>query len=276
MTIAEQTITEEPTQRIRRRASRPAGPARSESDTGATIVIESPVEKAAEEVSEEAGAPAKDKSKGKPKGAKKNQGKSSSRSPNKPSSKPGHPVSKLKPIKPPPRRPAHRALVGWVSVAAALLAIAALGGCLFALVIHNRHTEVAQNRDQRFVDTATQTVVNMFSYTPDNIDESVNRFVNGTSGPLHGMLAANNNVENLKSLFRQTHATSEAVINGAALERFDSVTNTAAVLVSVRVTVADIDGVNKPSTPYRLRVIVHEDDDGKMTGYDLKYPDGGN
>ena len=50
----------------------------------------------------------------------------------------------------------------------------------------------------------------------------------------------------------------------------------AAVLVSVRVTVTDIDGVNKPSQPYRMRVIVHEDDNGHMTGYDLKYPEGGN
>ena len=48
------------------------------------------------------------------------------------------------------------------------------------------------------------------------------------------------------------------------------------MLVSVRVTVADADGVNKPSQPYRLRVIVHEDDAGRMSGYDLKYPDGGN
>ena len=39
-------------------------------------------------------------------------------------------------------------------------------------------------------------------------------------------------------------------------------------------TVADIDGTNKPSMPYRLRVIVHEDEQGRMTGYDLKYPDG--
>jgi Mce-associated membrane protein len=28
--------------------------------------------------------------------------------------------------------------------------------------------------------------------------------------------------------------------------------------------------------PYRMRVIVHEDDNGRMTGYDLKYPNGGN
>ncbi|MBS2070041.1 hypothetical protein KCQ62_26400, partial [Klebsiella pneumoniae] len=78
-------------------------------------------------------------------------------------------------------------------------------------------------RNQRFVDAATQTVVNMFSYTPDTIDESVNRFVNGTSGPLRGMLNANNNVDNLKGLFRATNATSEAVVNGAALEGIDEI-----------------------------------------------------
>jgi Mce-associated membrane protein len=60
------------------------------------------------------------------------------------------------------------------------------------------------------------------------------------------------------------------------VEKIDEVEENASVLVSVRVTVADVDGVNKPSMPYRLRVIVHEDDRGRMTGYDLKYPDGGN
>jgi Mce-associated membrane protein len=104
----------------------------------------------------------------------------------------------------------------------------------------------------------------------------VARFVDGTSGPLRGMLSSNNNVENIKALFRHTDATSEAVINGAALEGIDSVTDNASVLVSVRVTVTDMNGVNKPSEPYRMRVIVHEDDSGRMTGYDLKYPDGGN
>ncbi len=185
-------------------------------------------------------------------------------------------VKALKPVKPPPRRQPNRVLVGWISFAAALLAIGALAGGLAFMLVQQRHAEAEQARDQRFVDTATQTVVNMFSYKQDNIDESVNRFYNGTSGPLRGMLGANNNIENLKGLFRSTNATSEAVINGAALEGIDAVTDNASVLVSVRVTVADIDGVNKPSMPYRLRVIVHEDEQGRMTGYDLKYPDGGN
>jgi Mce-associated membrane protein len=190
--------------------------------------------------------------------------------------KPAKPVSALKSVKPPPRRQPHRALVGWISFAAALVAVGVLAGCLAVLVVTQRHANAQQARNQRFVDTATQTVVNMFSYKQDNIDESVNRFYNGTSGPLRGMLGANNNIENLKGLFRSTNATSEAVVNGAALEAVDSVTDNASVLVSVRVTVADIDGTNKPSMPYRLRVIVHEDESGKMTGYDLKYPDGGN
>jgi Mce-associated membrane protein len=222
--------------RVRRRASRAAGPAKGDSAQDVTVRTDV--------------AP-----------------------PAKPSPKP---VKALKSIKPPPRRQPHRALVAWVSFAAALLAVGALAACVAVLLVQQRHATAAQARDQRFVDTATQTVVNMFSYKQDNIDESVNRFINGTSGPLRGMLGANNNAENLKALFRSTNATSEAVVNGAALEGVDAVSDNASVLVSVRVTVADIDGVNKPSMPYRLRVIVHEDDAGKMSGYDLKYPDGGN
>jgi len=235
--VTEPETTQQPTtQRVRRRASRAAGPAKAESASDATVTAT---------VKEEA-TPKR--------------------------------TAKKKParVKPPPRRQPHRVLVGWISFAAAVLAIGALAGCLTALVVQHRDAEAQQARDQRFVDTATQTVVNMFSYKQDNIDESVNRFVNGTSGPLRGMLSANNNVDNLKGLFRATNATSEAVINGAALEGIDTVTDNASVLVSVRVTVADIDGVNKPSMPYRLRVIVHEDEAGRMTGYDLKYPDGGN
>ena len=228
------------TQRVRRRASRAAGPAKGESSEASAVQVEVPAK---------------------------------SKPPAKPVPKP---VSALKPVKPPPRRQSHRALVGWISFAAALLAIGGLAGWLAFMLAQQRHAEAQQARDQRFVDTATQTVVNMFSYKQDNIDESVNRFFNGTSGPLRGMLGANNNIENLKGLFRSTNATSEAVVNGAALEGVDAVTDNASVLVSVRVTVADIDGTNKPSMPYRLRVIVHEDEQGRMTGYDLKYPDGGN
>ncbi len=233
-------LDEQPTkQRVRRRASRAAGPAKTESTQADSVQVDAP-----------AGVDG-------PKQAAK-------------------PVKSLKSVKPPPRRQPHRALVGWVSLAAALVAIGALASCLVMLITQQQRANAEQARDQRFVDTATQTVVNMFSYKQDNIDESVNRFFDGTSGPLHSMLGANNNIENLKGLFRSTNATSEAVVNGAALEGVDPVTDNASVLVSVRVTVADIDGVNKPSMPYRLRVIVHEDDSGRMTGYDLKYPNGGN
>ncbi|MDT5146264.1 MAG: Mce-associated rane protein [Mycobacterium sp.] len=230
--------TQATTQRVRRRASRAAGPAKGESDVAATVAVEAAPTQAA---------------------------------------KPAAKGKVLKPVKPPPRRRPHRTLVASIAFAVALLAVGALATCVVALVGQHRHADAEQARDQRFVDTATQTVVNMFSYKQDNIDDSVNRFYNGTSGPLRGMLGANNNIENLKGLFRSTNATSEAVVNGAALEGIDAVTSNASVLVSVRVTVADIDGVNKPSMPYRLRVIVHEDEQsGQMTGYDLKYPDGGN
>ena len=177
---------------------------------------------------------------------------------------------------PPPRRQPHRKLVAIVSLATAFVAAAATAGVVALMFDQQRNDEAGEARDQAFVDTASQTVVNMFSYTQNNIDDSVNRFVNGTSGPLRDMMSQGNNVENLKALFRDTNASSEAVINGVALEKIDETAKNAAVLVSVRVTVSDMQGVNKPSQPYRLRVIVHEDDNGHMSAYDLKYPDGGN
>jgi Mce-associated membrane protein len=185
-------------------------------------------------------------------------------------------VRRARPAGPPPRRPANRRLVTVISMVVGFVAAVVLAGVVTGLLVQQRSAEAKEARDQRFVDTATQTVHNMFSYTQDNIDESVNRFVDGTSGPLRDMLSQNNNVENLKALFRDTNATSEAVINGAALEEVDELARQGSVLVSVRVTVTDIDGVNKPSQPYRLRLIVREDDNGHMTSYDLKYPEGGN
>jgi Mce-associated membrane protein len=177
---------------------------------------------------------------------------------------------------PPPRRQPNRKLIAVISLSAAFVATAAMAGVVALMFDQQRNDEAGEARDQAFVDTASQTAVNMFSYTQNTIDDSVNRFVNGTSGPLRDMMSQGNNVENLKGLFRDTNASSEAVINGVALEKIDETAKNAAVLVSVRVTVSDMEGVNKPSQPYRLRVIVHEDDNGHMSAYDLKYPDGGN
>lgn len=177
---------------------------------------------------------------------------------------------------PPPRRIPNRGRVALAAVLTLVVLAGVLAGGIAWMLLSQNDERTQMARDQRFVDTASQLVVNMFSYSQDDIDDSVNRFVDNTSGPLRDMLSQDNNVENLKAIFRDTNATSEAVINGAALEKVDDISGNAAVLVSVRVTVTDIDGTNKPSQPYRMRVIVHEDDNGHMTGYDLKYPDGGN
>ena len=167
-------------------------------------------------------------------------------------------------------------LVAGLALGVTAVLVAAMASVVAVLFNQQSHAQAEEARDQKFVDTASQTVVNMFSYTQNDIDESVNRFVNGISGPLRDMMSQGNNVENLKAIFRDTNASSEAVINGSALEKVDDTADNASVLVSVRVTVTNLDGVNAPSKPYRLRVIVHEDDNGRMTGYDLKYPDGGN
>lgn len=185
-------------------------------------------------------------------------------------------VRLTKPVGPPPRRQPHRSLVAWVSLATALVVVAALCVAVFLTVKHQDSEEAEAAQMQLFVDTASQYVVNMFSYTQDSIDDDVDRFVNSTSGPLRDMMSQGQNTENLKLLFRDTNASAEAVVNGAAMEKFDDLADRADVLVAVRVTVTDLDGNNQPSKPYRLRVTVAEDDNGHMSFYDLKYPDGGN
>jgi Mce-associated membrane protein len=177
---------------------------------------------------------------------------------------------------PPARRPAHRRLVAIVALAFGLVATGVLGAAVAVMVVQKNNTVATQARNQRFVDTATQTVVNMFSFKQDTIEASVNDLYNGTSGPLRDMLSQSGNIENLKAIFRDTNGSSEAVINGAALEGVDGISNNASVLVSARVTASDMHGNNRPSQPYRLRIVVHEDDNGRMTAYDLKYPNGGN
>jgi Mce-associated membrane protein len=186
------------------------------------------------------------------------------------------PAGRSRKVGAPARRPAHRRLVATVAAAFAVLVTGVLGAAVAVMLVQKNNAEATQARNQQFVDTATQTVVNMFSFKQDTIDDSVNRFYNGTSGPLRDMLSQSNNVENLKAIFRETGGSSETVINGAALEGVDGVSDNASVLVSARVTASDMNGNNKPSQPYRMRIVVHQGDDGRMTAYDLKYPNGGN
>lgn len=178
-----------------------------------------------------------------------------------------------RPVGPPPRRRANTRQAAIVAGAAGLAATTVLGGLVTALLVQHRHAEAQQSRDQRFVDTAVQTVLSMYTYTPDTVNEQVDRFVAGTSGPLRDTMAGN--AENLKALLRETKHSSEAVINAAALEGIDQVAANASVLVAMRATATDADGVNKPSQPYALRIIVHEDSAGNMSAYDLKWPGGG-
>ena len=226
--------SEPPVSRVRRRASRPAGPVELTESSGAALDLSVPVAVADTATTPRIAVQA-------------------------------------------PQRLPHRPLVTavGVGVAALLVVLLAVGS---ALLWHgNAQIEAAQDRDQRFVDTAKQTVVNMFSYTQNNVEESVNRFINGVGpGPLRDMLSQNNNGENLKYLFKQTQSNSDAVITAAALESVDETSKIAKVLVTVRVTMSDMNGVNQPSKAFRQRVFVREDDNGHLSAYDIKYPDGGN
>lgn len=176
---------------------------------------------------------------------------------------------------PPPRRRPHGRLTAIGALVLSVVAAAAVAALVVVMTIQQRNIEAQQAREQRFVDTATQLAVNMHTFRQESVEQTVDQFYNSTSGPLRDMLSQNNAVETLKSFFRELGGSSEVVVNGAALEGIDEVSKNASVLVSLRITTADMDGNNQPSKPQRMRIIVHEDDNGHMTGYDLKWPNGG-
>jgi Mce-associated membrane protein len=179
---------------------------------------------------------------------------------------------------PPPRRRANRRLVAVLALSCVFSAIVVLAAAGYFLLWRPQITdEQTQAHNQRYVDTAAQTLVNMYTFKPDNLEQSVDQFYRGISGQLRDEWARDNHIANLKALLRATGNSSEAAVNGAALESVDNETKTATVLVSLRVTQSDTNGNNKPSLPMRWRVVVQENlDTGQMTASDMRYPDGGN
>ncbi len=186
-------------------------------------------------------------------------------------------ATKARTAGPPPRRPAHRVLVAIAALSVVGVAAAATGAAAAVMFFQKKDQERVEARDQRFVDTAQQTLVNMYTFKPDTVDQSIDQFYGQISGNLRDEWARDNHIANLKALLRSTGNSSEATVNGAAMETFDDVNNDATVLVSLRVTQSDTNGNNQPSTPMRWRLVVHQDfDTGNMTTVDMKYPDGGN
>ncbi|MBB4852693.1 Mce-associated membrane protein [Mycobacteroides chelonae] len=182
--------------------------------------------------------------------------------------------SKPKPTIADSRRPGNTRAVMRVATVFAVVLIGALGLALALMGRAQRNDDLRAARDQRFVDTAVQTVTNMMTYSPDSIDKNVDQFVSSTSGPLRGTFNPDNTA-NLKALYHQTGASSEVVIKKASLESVDEVSKKASILISARVTLTNADsGVNEPSKSYRMRMIVAEDQQGNMTAYDLRWPDG--
>jgi Mce-associated membrane protein len=115
------------------------------------------------------------------------------------------------------RRPSHRQLVAIVALAVVGIATIVSGSALGWLLWDDNQQQRAQAQDQKYVDTAVQTLVNMYTFKPDSLEQSVDTFYSGISGSLRDEWARDNHIQNLKQLLRATGNSSEAVINGATL-----------------------------------------------------------
>ncbi len=121
-----------------------------------------------------------------------------------------------------------------------------------ALVMQNRDADARQTRNQRFVDAAADRGQRVQPRRTPSTS------VNGSSTAPVGRATRHAERQQQRGQPQRLFgppATSEAVVNGAALEGIDNRDN-ASVLVSVRVTVRRYRRRQQAVHAYRLRVIV--------------------
>lgn len=121
---------------------------------------------------------------------------------------------------------------------------------------------------QPYVDTASSYVQNMYTYTADSVDRTVEQSLATSTNPLHDTLS--DSAGELKALLRD-QGSSSCTINSTGLEALNG--TEASVLVAMRATVTNADGQAGPSTPYAIRVMVRQVG-GQLKVADLKWPDG--
>src|SRR5271167_2191416 len=72
----------------------------------------------------------------------------------------------------PSRRPAHRRPVAIAALVCVSVATLTVGAEVAALWIQKNDDDQIQARNQQFVDAAAQTLVNMYTFKPDSVEQS--------------------------------------------------------------------------------------------------------
>ncbi|MBY6414682.1 hypothetical protein HQ346_24155 [Rhodococcus sp. BP-252] len=147
-----------------------------------------------------------------------------------------------------------------------LVVVLALLAAGISLSYAVRSAAAQDERNQRFVQTARQTVLNLTTIHPDSAQQDVDRLLAGASGDFKAEFEGREGP--FVEVVQQARVDSNGEIIEAGME--SSTADSADVLVAARAMVQNSDAAEPEPRDFRLRVTV-VDDDGVMTASRVEF-----
>ncbi|MDI9896857.1 hypothetical protein QM797_19225 [Rhodococcus sp. IEGM 1381] len=140
-------------------------------------------------------------------------------------------------------------------LAAVAVAIVSLGAVTVVELIHYQQFGAAQDRDQRYLQAARQSVLDLTTISAATVDDDVARVLERSTGSFREQFDQRS--DDFVSVVQQANVQATGAITEAGIENADD--NTASVLVAATSNVSNSSGAQQESRVWRLRISLEND-----------------
>nr|WP_256982743.1 hypothetical protein [Rhodococcus sp. 06-418-1B] len=160
-----------------------------------------------------------------------------------------------------PARQVRRGAVG-----AAVLAVVALGATAGVLLHQHRAFESAHDLEQRYLQAARQSVLDLTTISAATVDDDVARVLDRSTGTFRDQFAERS--DDFVSVVEQADVRATGSITEAGIENSDD--SAASVLVAATSSVTNSSGAQKEPRVWRLRITL-DNEDGTILVSDVEF-----
>jgi Mce-associated membrane protein len=160
-----------------------------------------------------------------------------------------------------PARQVRRGAVG-----AAVLAVVALGATAGVLLHQHRTFESAHDLEQRYLQTARQSVLDLTTISAATVDDDVARVLERSTGTFRDQFAERS--DDFVSVVEQADVRATGSITEAGIENSDD--SAASVLVAATSSVTNSSGAQEEPRVWRLRITL-DNEDGTILVSDVEF-----
>jgi len=160
-----------------------------------------------------------------------------------------------------PARQVRRGAVG-----AAVLAVVALGATAGVLLHQHRTFESAHDLEQRYLQTARQSVLDLTTISAATVDDDVARVLERSTGAFRDQFAERS--DDFVSVVEQADVRATGSITEAGIENSDD--SAASVLVAATSSVTNSSGAQEEPRVWRLRITL-DNEDGTILVSDVEF-----